>query len=355
MTVFSSELAWQQVQAHDAGGDGEFVYAVRSTGIYCRPSCPSRRPARRSVVFYPSPAEARAAGYRACKRCRPDAMHPQVSAVAVACRYLDQPHEKPPTLAQMGYAVGMSPYALQRLFRKILGITPRQYFATQQAKRLRRELAASASVTSAMYEAGYGSPSRVYGQSGSQLGMTPAAYRRRGAGQEIRYTLASTQLGRMLVAATARGVCAVAFAESDEALIAGLEREFEQADLKRDDDALASRLATVLTQLSEHPIGAALPLDIRATAFQWRVWQVLQQIPRGQTRSYQEIAQTLDQPTAARAVARACSQNPVALLIPCHRVVGKKGQLTGYRWGLGRKQTLLEMERNSPFFDSLEK
>jgi AraC family transcriptional regulator of adaptative response/methylated-DNA-[protein]-cysteine methyltransferase len=355
MTVLHTQSAWQQIQAHDPSGDGQFVYAVRTTGIYCRPSCPSRRPARKNVVFYPTVSEARAAGYRACKRCRPDSLHPQASMVAETCRYLDQPREKAPTLPELGQAMGMSPYSLQRLFRQVLGITPRQYIATRQTKRLQRELATSASVTSAMYEAGYGSPSRIYEKAGERLGMTPNLYRRQGAGQQIRYTTASTRLGTILVAATDRGICAVAFADHEKQLIADLQRDFRQADLQRDDQALATRLSAVLAQLEEHPIGATLPLDIRATAFQRRVWEALQQIPRGETRSYGEIALALGQPTAMRAVARACSQNPVALIIPCHRVVGKNGRLTGYRCGLARKQNLLTLEHNSSFLGQSKK
>ena len=350
MAAFHTESAWNHVQAHDPRGDGKFVYAVRSTGIYCRPSCPSRRPARKNVVFYPTAAAAHAAGYRACKRCQPDSVHPQTSLLAAACRYLDQPREKAPGLVELGAAVGMSPYALQRQFRQVLGITPRQYVAARQVKRLQHELATATSVTSAMYEAGYGSSSRVYEHSDKKFGMTPNTYRRRGAGQEIRYTIAASRLGHILVAATDRGLCAVAFADTAEQLIADLERDFAYAHLQRDDQALASRLSAVLARLEEHPIGATLPLDVRATAFQRRVWDALQQIPCGETRSYGEIAQALGQPTAARAVARACGQNPAALVIPCHRVVAKDGRLTGYRWGLERKKNLLALERSSSFF-----
>ena len=350
MPAFYTESAWNHVRTHDPRGDGKFVYAVRSTGIYCRPSCPSRRPARKNVVFYRTAFEARAAGYRACKRCQPDSAHPQTLLIASACRYLDRPREKAPSLLELGAAIGMSPYSLQRLFRQVLGITPRQYMAARQTKRLQHELATATSVTSAMYEAGYGSSSRVYEHAEKKFGMTPNTSRRRGAGQEIRYTTAASRLGRILVAATDRGLCSVAFADTEEQLIADLDRDFAYAHRQRDDEALAPGLSAVLARLEEHPIGATLPLDVRATAFQQRVWDALQQIPRGETRSYGEIAEALGQPTAARAVARACGQNPAALIIPCHRVVGKDGRLTGYRWGLERKKDLLALERSSYFF-----
>jgi AraC family transcriptional regulator of adaptative response/methylated-DNA-[protein]-cysteine methyltransferase len=348
MTVLNRERAWQKIEAHDASGDGQFVYAVRTTGIYCRPSCPSRRPVPKNVVLYGTPEKARAAGYRACKRCRPDAMHPQAAMVAAACRYLDDARDKAPTLAELGAAVRMSPFALQRLFRSVLGVTPRQYFATRQTHRFRAELAGSSTVTSAVYQAGYGSSSRVYEGSDDALGMTPGTYRKQGVSEQIRYTLAASPLGRILVAATERGLCAVAFADTDQELIASLHRDFSRATLQRDDAALQTRLTSVLGELREHPISTALPLDVRATAFQRRVWDALRQIPRGQTRSYGELAKAIGQPTAVRAVARACGQNPVAVLVPCHRVIGKGGAVTGYRWGMERKRRLLALEQVRP-------
>lgn len=347
MTALNIERAWQQVQAHDVSGDGEFVYAVRTTGIFCRPSCPSRRPARNNVAFYKFSREASAAGYRACKRCQPDKLHPQAALIAAACRVLDEA-ETAPTLAELGTAAGMSSFALQRLFRRVLGVTPRQYFATRQTHRFRQQLPGSATVTSAVYTAGYGSSSRVYEKSTGTLGMTPGTYRKQGATETIRYSIAPSPLGRILVAATARGICAVAFADTDDELLADLERDFARAAITRDNAALAENLAAVLDQLREHPVSTALPLDVRATAFQRRVWDALQQIPRGETRSYGELAQSIGQPAAVRAVARACSQNPVAVIVPCHRVIGKNGEITGYRWGIERKQRLLALEDKSP-------
>jgi AraC family transcriptional regulator of adaptative response/methylated-DNA-[protein]-cysteine methyltransferase len=354
MRLLNVERAWQQVETHDAAGDGQFVYAVRTTGIYCRPSCPSRRPARNRVAFYKTPEEASAAGFRACKRCQPNQLHPQAARIAAACKYLDRAHETTPKLAEIGQAAGMSPFALQRLFRQVLGITPRQYFATRQTHRFREELARSATVTSAVYEAGYGSASRAYEGSGGTLGMTPATYRKGGAEETIRYTIAGSPLGRILVAATERGVCAIAFAETDAELQAGLERDFARATLERDDDALAENLAAVLDRLRESPVSRVLPLDVRATAFQRRVWEALREIPRGETRSYGEVAQSIGQPTAVRAVARACGQNPVAVVVPCHRVIGKDGAITGYRWGVERKRKLLALESESAHLVELE-
>ncbi len=355
MTTLNTERAWQKVDGHDASSDGKFVYAVRSTGIYCRPSCPSRRPAQDNVIFFDTGEQARAAGYRACKRCRPDGIHPQAAIVARACRAIDNSCEKAPSLAGLGKAVGMSPYALQRVFRQILGVTPRQYFATRRAHRFRQELARSGTVTSAMYEAGYESSSRAYERSAGNPGMTPGMYRNQGAGQKIRYTLAWSPLGRILVAVTERGICAVSFGDTDVELCAILRRDFALADLERDDEALASRLSAVLARLQEHPISTVLPLDVRATAFQRRVWEALQQIPCGETRSYSEIAAAIGQPTAVRAVARACAQNPVAVVVPCHRVIGKNGEVTGYRWGIERKENLLALEAKSELHRTAQK
>ena len=284
-----------------------------------------------------------AAGYRACLRCRPDKLHPQAARIALVCRLLKHA-ETAPTLAELGAAVKMSPFALQRLFRQVLGVTPRQYFAARRAERFRQELACLPTVTSAVYQAGYGSSSRVYENSKEALGMTPGAYRKQGAGETIRYTTGSSPLGRILVAATELGVCAVAFGETDDDLRTNLERNFARGTVERDDAALADWLRRVLAEFKEHPLGALLPLDVRATAFQRRVWDALRQIPRGETRSYSEVAQAIGQPAAIRAVARACAQNPVAVVVPCHRVVGKTGKLTGYRWGVERKRKLLALE-----------
>ncbi len=354
--ILDKARAWQQVERHDARADGQFVYAVRSTGIYCRPSCPSRRPAQRNVVFYSGANEAEQAGYRPCKRCHPQAMHPQAAAVEAACRYLQQHQDTLPSLMEISRAAGMSASALQKLFRRILGISPRQYHAEQRRKQLRQNLADTGqhTVTEAIYAAGYSSSSRVYEQTTKLMGMTPAQYGRHGAGQHIRYTFGRSLLGTVLVAVTERGICAITLGESAAELETQLQQEFSRATLEHDDmkhddmehdtKSLAATLAAVLSQLSEHPLTTALPLDVRATAFQQRVWQALQQIPRGQTASYAQVAAAIGQPTAVRAVARACAQNSIAILIPCHRVLGSDGKLTGYRWGVQRKQKLLQIE-----------
>ncbi len=263
-----------------------------------------------------------------------------------ACRYLQQHQDTLPSLMEISRAAGMSASALQKLFRRILGISPRQYHAAQRSKQLRQKLAdkKERTVTEAIYAAGYSSSSRVYEQTAALMGMTPAQYGRHGAGQHIRYTLGSSTLGTVLVATTERGICAITLGESAAELETQLQQEFSRATLERDTKSLAETLTAVLSQLAEHPLTTALPLDVRATAFQQRVWQALQKIPRGQTASYAQVAAAIGQPTAVRAVARACAQNSVAILIPCHRVLGSDGKLTGYRWGVQRKQKLLQIE-----------
>lgn len=338
---------WQAVLRRDLQADGRFVYAVRTTGIFCRPSCPSRRPAHDNVVFFFAPEDARLAGYRACIRCAPESIHPQTARVLAACGYLDRAEERAPTLRELGHEVGMSGYALQRLFRHVLGITPHEYYATRRAQAFRQQLGKASTVTAAIYQAGYGSSSRVYDQPAPMLGMDPGEYRKGAAGQRIRYTTSASPLGTILVASTARGLCAVAFGDTEEELVAGLRRDFRNAEVELDSAALATNLAGVLALLREHPTASPLPLDVRATAFQRRVWDALQQIPFGETRSYSDVAKSIGRPEAVRAVARACGQNPVAIVVPCHRVVGKGGQMTGYRWGIERKRRLLERERRS--------
>lgn len=351
MALLDSEFAWRSTLARDAAADGGFVYAVRTTGIFCRPSCPSRRPARKNVTFYATPAEARAAGFRACQRCRPEQLHPRTAMVRAVCQYLDGPHDGTPTLADMSKIAEMHPTALQKAFREVLGISPHTYFESRRKDRFRRELNRPQTVTRAAGEAGFNSASRV---AAVKLGMTPQAYQRRGERETIRYTLGDCILGRILVAATGRGVCAVAFADTDGELIANLKHDFARAQLLRDDGALQNQLAAVLGHLRENPVSRELPLDVRATAFQQRVWDALTKIPRGQTRSYAQVACSLGQPTAIRAVARACASNPVAVVVPCHRVVGKNGSLTGYRWGVERKRKLLELEWKTGPDSSLE-
>jgi len=328
---------WQAVLARDRRFDGAFVYAVRSTGIYCRPSCASRRPRRTQVTFYPIPEAAEREGYRACRRCHPaDAPgnDPAVTLVRDAARAI---------------AAGQRPQGdsrrLARAFKRVLGITPRAYAETRRVGRFKQELKRRKQVSPALYEAGYGSSSRVYERTDAHLGMTPATYAKGGVGVGIAYTTVATSLGRLLVAATERGVCRVALGDTDAALESELSAEFPAARVVQDKSGkLSGSVSAILAYLDGREPDLDLPLDIRATAFQRRVWQELQKIPFGQTRTYAEIARRIGQPKAARAVARACATNPAALIIPCHRVVRGNGDFGGYRWGVERKEALLESE-----------
>ncbi|MGC1872026.1 MAG: bifunctional DNA-binding transcriptional regulator/O6-methylguanine-DNA methyltransferase Ada [Acidobacteriaceae bacterium] len=343
------DRAWKMVEDRSATAEAMFVYAVRTTGIYCRPSCPSRRPLRKSVEFYPTSELAERAGYRACKRCTPSREHPQLRTLTAACNYLDRHNNGPVKLQELGKAVGLSPFHVQRMFRRCLGITPREYQQARRIERFRHRVTQGDTVTTALYQAGFGSSSRLYEGANEQLGMTPAELRGGGKDIQIRYSISDSPLDKMLVAVTDVGLCAISFGLLESELEDDLASRFPLAELTRDHEGLGSVVRQVLSQLSEHPAALDLPLDVRATAFQKRVWTALQQIPRGETRTYSEIAKSLGQPTAARAVARACSQNPVAVVIPCHRVVGKSDHLTGYRWGVQRKQDLLALESNSRF------
>jgi len=342
-------LRWNAVVARDPSRDGEFVFAVSSTGVYCRPSCPSRRPRRENVQFFLRPEQAEQAGYRACLRCRPKALtgNRQADSVKAICRFIEQHLDEPVTLGRLGKEFHQSPFHLQRRFKAVLGITPREYADTCRVRQLKRNLQAGDSVTRAMYDAGYGSSSRLYERTASQLGMTPDKYRRGAIAAAIRHTIVDSPLGRMLVAATDRGICAIQFARTDGELLEGLKREFPFAARKKDESGLEAWVAALLQHMRGQHLDSFLPLDIRATAFQRRVWTYLQSIPFGATRSYHQVAKAIGQPTAARAVARACATNPVAVAIPCHRVVREDGSMGGYRWGIERKQALLEMEQHS--------
>jgi AraC family transcriptional regulator, regulatory protein of adaptative response / methylated-DNA-[protein]-cysteine methyltransferase len=337
---------WQQVLARDARQDGRFVFAVRTTGVYCRPSCPSRRPRRDSVEFFANPPEAERAGYRACLRCRPTELSSQARHVLRARQLLDHA-EGVVTLAQLSRRVGLSPFHLQRLFKRATGLTPREYQSARRMQQVKAELRKAEDVTTALYDAGFSSPSRLYETAAGQLGMTPGTYRRGGAGASIMFTIAPTTLGRLLVAATEHGLCAVRFGESAAELERGLRNEFHAAQLRRDGDAMRRYLGPLLASLRGESTTIDLPLDIRATAFQKKVWESLCRIPQGETRSYSEVAREIGAPKAVRAVARACATNPVALAIPCHRVVRSDGNLAGYRWGIERKKKLLKAERRN--------
>jgi len=339
---------WYAVVARDAARDGEFVFAVSSTGVYCRPSCAARRPRRENVQFFLQPEAAEQAGYRACLRCRPKSFsgNAESDAAKAICRFIEQHLDEPLTLDRLGKEFRQSPFHLQRRFKAVLGITPREYADSCRLRMFKRNLQAGDSVTRAMYDAGYGSSSRLYEKTAAQLGMTPDKYRRGAIASVIRYTCADSPLGRMLVAATDRGICAIQFARSDGELMEGLKREFPFAARKVDEGGLRSWVSTLLRHMRGKDLDASLPLDIRATAFQRRVWAYLQSIPFGATRSYSQVAKGIGRPSATRAVARACATNPVAVAIPCHRVVREDGSMGGYRWGMERKKVLLEIEQS---------
>jgi AraC family transcriptional regulator, regulatory protein of adaptative response / methylated-DNA-[protein]-cysteine methyltransferase len=345
---------WQAVLDRDASQDGTFVFAVSSTGIFCRPSCPAKRPRRENVSFFREALAAEQAGFRACLRCHPKAAdgNPQSALVRAVCRYIeqhivDQHIENRLTLRLLAKEFRRSPFHLQRTFKSVLGVSPKAYIDACRLRQVKQNLQSGHSVTTALYAAGYGSSSRLYERTAAQLGMTPDKYRRGAVASIVRYTTAPSPLGRMLIAATDRGICAISFGDSDQQLQQGLMREFPFAMRRRDDAALSQWRDSLTSLIQGHETNPALPLDIRATAFQRQVWEALQQIPRGETRSYSALAKEIGMPRATRAVARACATNPVAVAIPCHRVVHQDGDLGGYRWGVARKQQLLALERSS--------
>ncbi len=342
--MLDTEHYWGAVLARDTHHDGSFVYAVRTTGIFCRPSCPSRRPQRDNVQFFTQISDATQAGFRPCLRCRPTEVDTQVALIKQVCRVLDQADDAIPTLGELGTRFAISPAHLQRVFTRIVGVSPREYAQARRAERLRVELKNGNDVTTALYDAGYGSSGRAYSEAPSRLGMTPTAYRRGGAGTQIRFTTTSSPLGRLLVAATERGVCFVALGDQDAILEQALHSEVPLAQITRDESILAPWVAAIVAYLEGREPHLDLPIDVRATAFQEQVWQALREIPLGTTRTYGEIAQAIGKPGAARAVGQACGNNPVALIIPCHRVVAGSGAIGGYRWGSERKKALLEAE-----------
>ena len=337
---------YEAVRRRDAALDGRFVYGVRSTGVYCRPGCGARLALRRNVSFHADSAAAERAGFRACRRCRPDAAslrQRQAVIVGRACRTIERAVE-PPTLAALAARSGLSRFHFHRVFRTVAGVTPASYAAAVRADRLRGALDGAPSVTRAIHEAGFNSASRCYEAAPGRLGMTPGAYRRGGAASAIRFAVAPCALGTMLVAATAIGICAIALGDDAAALTGDLRRRFPNAALADGDAAFAATVARVVALVDGTDTGHALPLDIRGTAFQQRVWQALRTIPPGGTVSYAALAASLGLPGGARAVAGACAANALAVAIPCHRVVGSDGRLAGYRWGTDRKRTLLARE-----------
>lgn len=338
---------WQAVATRDAAADGRFVYGVRTTGVYCRPSCPSRPALRHNVAFFASGAAAERAGFRACRRCRPGApsdAERQAGRVARACRLIEAA-ETPPSLAALATAVGLGPHHFHRVFKAATGVTPRAYAAQRRAARLAEKVADLPHITQAVYAAGFNAASRFYAAADERLGMSPGAYRKRGAGQDIRYATSPCALGVLLVGATERGLCAILLGDDVAALVAELHARFSAAARLTEDATLARHLAPILAHLDAPGRALDLPLDIVGTAFQQRVWEALRHIPLGATRTYAEIAAAIGAPRAHRAVAAACAANALAIAIPCHRVVRGDGSLAGYRWGTARKARLIECER----------
>lgn len=342
-----AERFWRAVLSRDPRADGVFVYAVRSTGVYCRPSCPSRKPAREKVEFFPAPAAAMARGYRACRRCRPDQMDatPVVGRVAAACRAIAADPARRWPLTRIARAAGGSVVQIQRAFRSVVGITPHEYVIACRRRQFIHELRSGQSVTEATFSAGFGSSSRMY--SAFRLpGMRPSTYGQGGRGASIEWTTIASPVGRILLAATSMGVCFVELGDTEAGLLAALHKEFPRAAIAAaPSPRLAPYAAAARAIAAGEPAPGSIPVDIRGTAFQWKVWRALTGIPGGRTLTYAELAKAIGKPSAVRAVARACATNPVSLVIPCHRVVGSDGTLRGYRWGVGAKRALLAAER----------
>ncbi|WRL44426.1 bifunctional DNA-binding transcriptional regulator/O6-methylguanine-DNA methyltransferase Ada [Aromatoleum evansii] len=342
----AADPRWAAVQARDVTADGAFCYAVRTTGVYCRPSCAARTPRPENVEFFATGEDALRAGYRACLRCVPDGpslAQQHAETVAALCRQIEQA-ETPPTLEELAGLANMSAFHLHRVFKAVTGTTPRAYAKACQAERMRAKLDGGASVTDALYAAGYGSSGRFYEDSGRTLGMTASSYRAGGARQRIRFAVGQCSLGAILVASTVRGVCAILIGDDPDALVRDLQDRFPRAELLGGNADYERTVATVIGFVEAPKLGLDLPLDVRGTAFQMRVWQALQEIPAGETASYTEIARRIGAPAAVRAVAGACAANPLAVAIPCHRVVRSDGGLSGYRWGVERKRLLLARE-----------
>ncbi len=335
---------WSAVSARDAKADGSFFYGVSTTGVFCRPSCASRMPRRENVAFFETADAARRAGFRECKRCRPGGLPREFAIVERARAALDADSSARMTLAQLSDAVHVSPFHLQRLFTRVMGLSPRQYQAAQRGAALRDALQRGEPVTRAALDAGFGSPSRLYSNAAGELGMTPSTYRSKGAGLTVHYGCAPTALGLVLIAATDKGICRIAFGDDAGELVAELRGMLANATLTEDRARIAPFVAQIEAYLDGSRETFELPLDVATTAFRQRVWDALRRIPYGETRTYTDIAESLGEPRAVRAVASACASNPVALAIPCHRVIQKGGALAGYRWGLERKAALLEAE-----------
>jgi AraC family transcriptional regulator, regulatory protein of adaptative response / methylated-DNA-[protein]-cysteine methyltransferase len=342
----TDEARWKAVRSREAGADGSFVYAVATTGVYCRPSCPARPARRENISFHVTAADAEAAGFRACKRCRPDGCSPgemRAEAVARACRLIDEAEEAP-SLEDLAAAAGISRFYFHRVFKEIVGVTPKAYAAARRRARVQNALRDAPTVTAAIYEAGYNASSRFYENVEAKLGMTPSAYRKGGQDSVLRFAIGECSLGSILVAASDKGVCAIQLGDDPDALVRDLQDRFPKAQLIGADPDFEQLVGQVIGFVEAPALGLDLPLDVRGTAFQQRVWQALREIPAGSTASYAEIARRIGRPKAVRAVAQACASNPIAVAVPCHRVVRNDGALSGYRWGVERKRALLEME-----------
>jgi AraC family transcriptional regulator of adaptative response/methylated-DNA-[protein]-cysteine methyltransferase len=344
----AAERYWRATVSRDARADGTFVLAVRSTHIYCRPSCPARRPLRRNVVFFRTGAEAEKQGFRACRRCRPNEVAGPVALVERASRELAKfGEDEGIRFAALAARLNTTPSTLRRAFQQVTGLRPRDLAAALRVARFKKMLREGKKIAEALYETGYGSTSRVYENSNAQLGMTPATYRKGGKNMKIGYAIAKSSLGKILVGATERGISAVYLGDADAKLLEELRDEYPQAEISAGGDSFEQWVKDIVQRVEGNPPRLELPLDLQATAFQRRVWQELQRIPRGTTRTYTQVARALGSPKAVRAVARACATNPVSIVVPCHRVIREDGSLAGYRWGLSRKEQLLAQERSA--------
>jgi AraC family transcriptional regulator of adaptative response/methylated-DNA-[protein]-cysteine methyltransferase len=344
----SSDALWRACLARDRAYDGRFIIGVRTTGIYCRPSCPARKPLRENVQFFAAPEIARQAGFRACKRCRPDRetlRDPAAERALSICHYIRSATDETITLARLGKRFSLSPAHLQRVFKQYIGLSPLEYAEALRMDQLRLALRQGASVTDAIYASGFSSSSRVYERAARAIGMTPRRYREHGRGERICYSVVPSALGQLLVGSTDKGICAVQLGDDADALARLLHEEFSAAEIRRDDDTHAEWVRGVVAIAEGRAPDVSLPLDVRGTAFQMQVWRALRKIPRGETRSYADIARNIGRPDAVRAVANACGANPTALVVPCHRVVQSDGGLGGYHWGVERKRELLGAER----------
>lgn len=336
-----NDWRWQIVQSKSAEFDGAFYTAVRTTGIYCKPSCTAKTPKRENVTFFASRTEAESAGFRACLRCKPNlvnAVNPNIELVSKICNLIEQ--SEVVSLEELSAELNVSASHLQRVFKSALGVSPKEFADAKRIEAFKKQ-ARQTDVTTALYESGFGSSRALYEKAGEKLGMTPATYRKGGKGMKIGYTIVDSSLGKLLVAATEKGVCAVQFDDTAE----HLRQEYPAAEITENSNGLKSHVTAILEHLEGNRKQIDLPLDLQATAFQMRVWAELRRIPYGETRSYKQVAEAIEQPSAVRAVARACATNPVALVNPCHRVVGSNGELTGYRWGVERKRELLKKEK----------